>query len=93
MLDVIDAASIAAVVEGENRVDILVNNAGIMQPKVADHHEQDASLLPRMLDVGGASRMAATVLPGMSQRGSGRIINIGSVIATWAYSAVRPTPW
>ncbi|MGO2240634.1 MAG: SDR family NAD(P)-dependent oxidoreductase [Halomonas sp.] len=82
MLDVTDAASIAAVVGGENRVDILVNNAGIMQPKIADHHEQDASLLPQMLDVhvGGASQMAAAVLPGMSQRGSGRIINIGSVI-------------
>ena len=82
VLDVTDAASIAAVVEAEERVDILVNNAGIMQPKIADHHEQDASLLPRMLDVhvGGASLMASAVLPGMSQRGSGRVINIGSVI-------------
>ncbi|MCA8864334.1 MULTISPECIES: SDR family NAD(P)-dependent oxidoreductase [unclassified Halomonas] len=82
VLDVTDAASIASVVEAEERVDILVNNAGIMQPKIADHHEQDVALLPRMLDVhvGGASLMASAVLPGMSQRGSGRIINIGSVI-------------
>lgn len=81
-LDVTDEASIARVIESEARIDILVNNAGIMQPKIAPHHEQEARVLDRMLEVhvSGASRMAAAVLPAMSHRGHGRIINIGSVI-------------
>lgn len=81
-LDVTVGASIAHVIESEAKIDILVNNAGIMQPKIAPHHEQEAQVLDRMLDVhvSGASRMAAAVLPAMSQRGHGRIINIGSVI-------------
>ncbi|MFI0473212.1 SDR family NAD(P)-dependent oxidoreductase [Halomonas sp. HMF6819] len=81
-LDVTSEASIAQLVKSEERVDILINNAGIMQPLIARHHEQQACVLERMLDVhvGGASRMAAAFLPQMCQRSSGRIINIGSVI-------------
>lgn len=84
--DVSDETSVAAgcerVAAKWGRIDVLVNNAGIMQRESADHHTLPASDLQRMLavHVGGAAAMCAAVLPGMRERGFGRIVNLSSVI-------------
>jgi NADP-dependent 3-hydroxy acid dehydrogenase YdfG len=60
-------------------VDILVNNAGLAAGRTAVH-EDDADDWDRMLDtnVRGLLNVSGCVLPGMVERGSGHVINIGS---------------
>ncbi len=84
--DVSDEASVLAgtaqVAAELGPVAVLVNNAGIMQRESADHHTLPASDLQRMLSVHvcGTAAMCAAVLPGMRERGFGRIVNLSSVI-------------
>lgn len=84
--DVSDEASVLAgttqVADELGPVAVLVNNAGIMQRESADHHTLPASDLQRMLSVHvcGTAAMCAAVLPGMRERGFGRIVNLSSVI-------------
>lgn len=84
--DVSDEASVLAgtaqVAAELGPVAVLVNNAGIMQRESADHHTLPASDLQRMLSVHvcGTASMCAAVLPGMRERGFGRIVNLSSVI-------------
>jgi 2-hydroxycyclohexanecarboxyl-CoA dehydrogenase len=81
-LDVTDPASVAAAVarttDELGPVDILVNNAGWdeLRPFV----ETDEPFWERVIDVNykGCLRMTRAVLPGMVERGWGRVVNIGS---------------
>jgi 2-hydroxycyclohexanecarboxyl-CoA dehydrogenase len=82
-LDVTDAKSIADVVGRAEQdlggpVDVVVNNAGW-----DEHHkfvETDEAFWDRVIDINykGVLRVTAAVLPGMMERGWGRVINIGS---------------
>lgn len=82
-LDVTDETSMASVVAAieaaHGAVDLLVNNAGygMLGPMenvaLADLRAQFE------VNVFGLLRMSQLVLPGMRRRGSGRIVNIGSV--------------
>jgi NADP-dependent 3-hydroxy acid dehydrogenase YdfG len=65
--------------------DLLVNNAGIML--LGDIADQDAKQWQDMFDVNVVALLAATqaVLPGMKQRRSGTIINIGSIAGRNVY--------
>ncbi len=83
-LDVCSEASVEAavqsVLEQAGRIDVLVNNAGyaqvgaIEESSIADMQAQfDTNLL-------GAFRMIKAVLPVMRRQGSGRIINVSSVV-------------
>lgn len=60
-------------------VDVLVNNAGLQH--VAPLEEFPMSKWALLVDVMlvGAARLTRAVLPGMRQRGFGRIINMGSI--------------
>jgi 2-hydroxycyclohexanecarboxyl-CoA dehydrogenase len=81
-LDVTDGASVSAGVEVAERLlgplEILVNNAGWdeLRPFV----DTDEAFWERVLDVNfkGALRMTHALLPGMTERGFGRIVSIGS---------------
>lgn len=84
-LDVTSDASVAAAVgrlmQLEGRIDLLVNNAGFgVAPAGAEESsiEQARSIFDT--NFFGLIRMTRAVLPHMRQQGSGRIINIGSVL-------------
>ena len=82
-LDVTDRAAMTAfadkAVDLWGRIDVLINNAGIMplSPLAAGQHDE----WERMVDVNikGVLWGIAAVLPVMERRGSGQIINIGSI--------------
>ena len=88
VLDVTDAASIAAAADVLATVDILVNNAG--QAASAPFRKSDIALLDAMLDVNlrGTWRMTQAVLPAMTRRGWGRVINIASTAGLRGYAYV-----
>ena len=71
-------AAVAAVESGLGPVEVVVNNAGWddFMPFVAT----DEAFWDKILDINykGALRVLRTVVPGMTERGFGRVINIGS---------------
>jgi 2-hydroxycyclohexanecarboxyl-CoA dehydrogenase len=83
LLDVTDAASIAAAVERAVRelgpVDVLVNNAGVAES--APFAKTEPDFWDRHFDVNvrGPYLMARAVLPGMLERRWGRVINVASL--------------
>jgi 3-hydroxybutyrate dehydrogenase len=79
-LDVTADASVAAAVAALSRpVDVLINNAGLQHvaPLEAFPMSRWDHLVQVMLV--GVARVTRALLPGMRQRGFGRIINIGSI--------------
>jgi len=72
--------SVAEVIEKHGRLDILVNNAGITADRpVLKMEDEDWQ---KVLDVNlsGAFHMSKAALQHMLERGSGRIVNISSII-------------
>ena len=78
-LDVTDAARAAEVVAQAGAVDVLVNNAG--RGSVATLEQLTDADLQAQLDVNliAVARLTRLVLPGMRERGSGRIVSVTSV--------------
>jgi len=78
-LDLTSQASIDAC--ASLQADVLVNNAGIQHVARLDEFppEKWAQLIQVMLS--GPAMLSKTLLPGMRQRGFGRIINVGSIHA------------
>jgi 3-hydroxybutyrate dehydrogenase len=79
-LDVTSDESVDAAMQAlSGRVDVLVNNAGLQRVAPLEDFPMDrwAFLVEVMLV--GVARLTRAVLPGMRQRGFGRIINIGSI--------------
>lgn len=89
-LDVADATSIDHAFEWIDarfpKLDLLVNNAGLALG-VAPAHETRMDDWERMIatNVLGLTRVTRKALPGMVERDSGHIINIGSVAGNYAY--------
>jgi NAD(P)-dependent dehydrogenase (short-subunit alcohol dehydrogenase family) len=75
------AAAIKEVIRLEGRIDVLVNNAGF-SVAAAGAEEISTRQAQSIFDTNffGTVRMTRAVLPHMRQQGSGRIINIGSVL-------------
>ncbi|MBX3041448.1 MAG: SDR family NAD(P)-dependent oxidoreductase [Bdellovibrionaceae bacterium] len=72
--------------EALSRVEVLVNNAGLARgvEKVQEAEPRDWD---EMLETNVRALLAFTrrVLPGMTARGSGHIVNVGSVAGRWVY--------
>lgn len=84
-LDVTDDASVDAAVKEvlrlHGRIDLLVNNAGFgVAPGGAEESSMDQARMIFDTNFFGLVRMTRAVVPHMRRQGSGRIINIGSVL-------------
>lgn len=80
-LDVTDAGAATALFAdpAAGAVDVLVNNAGLQQvARLEDFAADRWQLLVGVMLVGAANMMRAA-LPGMRERGFGRIVNVGSI--------------
>jgi 2-hydroxycyclohexanecarboxyl-CoA dehydrogenase len=81
-LDITDAAEVRARIDeitaALGPIDALVNNAG--WDKLSPFLDTDEDLWDRIIDINlrGPIRMTKAVLPGMVERGQGRIVNISS---------------
>ena len=73
------SAALAALPTEWTPIDVLVNNAGLAAGR-GPIHTDDPENWDRMLDtnVRGLLNVSACVLPGMVERGSGHVVNIGS---------------
>jgi NAD(P)-dependent dehydrogenase (short-subunit alcohol dehydrogenase family) len=82
-LDVTEEQSMAAAVEQitarEGAIDALVNNAGYSQSGAIETVPLDAVRRQFETNVFGLVRLTQLVLPGMRERGAGRIVNVGSM--------------
>jgi NAD(P)-dependent dehydrogenase (short-subunit alcohol dehydrogenase family) len=83
-LDVTDDGSVAGVVrevlERSGRIDVLVNNAGVGVGGAAEESSIEQARALFETNVFGSIRMTRAVLPHMREQGSGRIINVSSVL-------------
>ena len=88
-LDVTDEASMTAAVkaveDAEGAVGVLVNNAGYSQSGAVESVKLDDVRAQFETNVFGLIRMSQLVLPGMRERRSGRILNIGSMGGTLTF--------
>jgi NAD(P)-dependent dehydrogenase (short-subunit alcohol dehydrogenase family) len=72
--------TIAEVIDAHGRLDILVNNAGITIDKTVLKMTDEDWYKVIAVNLSGAFFMSQAVLPHMIERGTGRIINISSLI-------------
>ncbi|MGI8507360.1 MAG: SDR family NAD(P)-dependent oxidoreductase, partial [Solirubrobacteraceae bacterium] len=72
--------TVAEVIECHGRLDVLVNNAGITIDKSVLKMSDEDWYKVIAVNLSGAFFMSQSVLPHMIERGSGRIINISSII-------------
>jgi acetoacetyl-CoA reductase/3-oxoacyl-[acyl-carrier protein] reductase len=74
--------TVAEVIEQHGRLDILVNNAGITIDKTALKMTDEDWYKVLAVNLSGAFFMSQAALPHMIERGTGRIINISSIIGS-----------
>jgi 3-hydroxy acid dehydrogenase/malonic semialdehyde reductase len=90
VLDVRDRDAVAAAIAGLpadfDEIDLLVNNAGLPL-RLEPAQSADLDAWDQMVDtnVKGLMYVTRAVLPGMTARGRGHVINLGSVAATYPY--------
>jgi NAD(P)-dependent dehydrogenase (short-subunit alcohol dehydrogenase family) len=72
--------TVAEVIEEHGRLDVLVNNAGITIDKTVLKMTDEDWYRVIAVNLSGAFFMSQAALPHMIERGSGRIINISSII-------------
>jgi len=87
-VDVTREDAVASAFNQAGAVDILINNAG--QAQAAPFAHTDMALWQRMLDVNltGVFLGTRAVLPGMLERGHGRIVNVASTAGQIGYAYV-----
>lgn len=75
----VDLSDLDALDGGPDRVDVLVNNAGLQRVSPITDFEPDVFHQLLMIMVEAPFRLIKQALPGMYERGFGRVINISSV--------------
>jgi NAD(P)-dependent dehydrogenase (short-subunit alcohol dehydrogenase family) len=83
-LDVTDDESVAGVVsevlDRSGRIDVLVNNAGLGIAGAAEESSIEQARALFDTNLFGSIRMTRAVLPQMREQGSGRVINVSSIL-------------
>lgn len=82
-LDLTDRASIEACARAAGTVDVLVNNAGESQMGPLEELPLDAIDRLFQVNVLGAIQLTQLLLPGMRERGNGRVVMVGSMLASF----------
>jgi NAD(P)-dependent dehydrogenase (short-subunit alcohol dehydrogenase family) len=82
-LDLADPASVEAVANRLGDVDVLVNNAGESQSGPFEELPADALRRLFQINVFGPVRLAQLAVPGMRERGYGRVVMVGSMLASF----------
>lgn len=82
-LDLSDDASIEALAAAAGPVDVLVNNAGESQSGPFEDLPADALRRLFQVNVLGPVRLAQLLLPGMRTRRRGRVVMVGSMLASF----------
>lgn len=82
-LDLADDASVRACADAAGDVDVLVNNAGESQSGPFEELPPDAVERLFRINVFGAVRLTQLLLPGMRGRGYGRVVMVGSMLASF----------
>jgi short-subunit dehydrogenase len=82
-LDLGDYASVEACAAAAGEVDVLVNNAGESQSGPLEELPMQAVERLFRVNVFGAVRLTQLVLPGMRARGYGRVVMVGSMLASF----------
>lgn len=82
-LDLTDTASIEACAAAVGEPDVLVNNAGESQSGPLEELPMEAVERLFATNVFGAVRLTQLLLPGMRARGYGRVIMVGSMLASF----------
>jgi short-subunit dehydrogenase len=82
-LDLTDPQSIDSFADGIGGVDVLVNNAGESQAGPLEELPADAVERLFRLNVLGPVQLTQRLLPGMRQRRSGRVVMVGSMLASF----------
>ena len=85
-LDLASDASIEALAGRLAGVDVLVNNAGESQSGPFEELPGDAVRRVFQANVFGPVRLAQLALPGMRERGYGRVVMVGSMLASFPLS-------
>ncbi|MEQ8719107.1 MAG: SDR family NAD(P)-dependent oxidoreductase [Acidimicrobiales bacterium] len=91
VLDVTDSAAVTRLVTGLGGVDVLVNCAGVVGPIMPSWEVSDEDWA-RTIDVNltGTFNTIRAVLPGMRERGWGRIVNLSSIAGKEGNPNVSP---
>ena len=82
-LDLTDTSSIEACAKAAGEVDVLVNNAGESQSGPLEELPMEAIERLFRTNVFGAVRLTQLLLPGMRARGYGRVVMVGSMLASF----------
>lgn len=79
--DMADKVAIANLIQEAGQVDILVNNAGIIKDGMFARQTEDQWEQVLNVNLNATVQLTRGVLPGMSQKNWGRVVNITSVVA------------
>jgi 3-oxoacyl-[acyl-carrier protein] reductase len=71
-------------ISSANRIDAVVNNVGLVRPEALEQVTLDALDAVLDLNLRAAVQLTQAALPGMRQRGWGRVVNIASLVALGA---------